>query len=75
MLFKGGSNKSFNPDIAFAEINFLCKHVHTYKARPSKGERHNTRTEKMDCPFVLKFKASLDDQTLMLFNMNAQHSH
>ena len=72
---KRGSNKSFNPDIVFAEINFVCKHGCTYKARPNKGERQNTRTEKMDCPFTMKFKATLDGQGLFLFHMSSDHNH
>ena len=54
-------------------LNFNCQahlvykyssiHGCTYKARPNKGERQNTRTEKMDCPFAMKFKATLDGHT------------
>ena len=43
--------------------------------RETKGERQNTRTEKMDCPFTLKFKATLDGQALFLFNMNSVQNH
>ena len=41
-----------------------------YKPRNHKDERKNTRTEKMECPFVLKFKATSDGQALTVFHMN-----
>ena len=72
---KRGSNKSFNPDIVFAEINFVCKHGCSYKPRNNKDERKNTRTEKMECPFVLKFKATSDGQGLAVVHLNNDHNH
>ena len=72
---KRGSTKSFNPDIVFAEINFVCKHGCTYKARPNKGERQNSRTEKMDSHFAMKFMATSDGQGLFLFRMSPDHNH
>ena len=59
---KHGSNKSFNKDIVFAEVTFMCKHGLKFRARPNKGVRPNTRTGKIDCPLCSSFGPLLMDR-------------
>ena len=57
---KHGSSKSFNKDIVFSEVTFVCTHGLNFRVRPNKEIRKNTRTAKKDCPFVLKLRATGD---------------
>ena len=72
---KRGCNKSFNEGIVYAEVNFVCKHSCTFRPRPTKGVRPNTRTEKCGCPFVMKFRATTDGQGLLMTQFVNQHNH
>ena len=72
---KRGSNKSYNQALVFAEVNFVCKHSLSFRPRPTKGLRLNTRTEKMNCPFIIKVRATTDGQALLITHFNEVHNH
>ena len=65
---KRGSSKTFSSDLVFAEVYFVCKHSCAHRERP-------TRTEKMGCPFIMKFRASSDGQSLILTHFEETHNH
>ena len=72
---KRGSNKCYNKGIVFAEVTFVCKHGLHFRQRPTKGVRPNTRTEKMDCPFSIKLRATADGQALFVTQFTNDHNH
>ena len=72
---KRGSSKSYNSNLMFSEVNFVCKHSCAYRQRANKGIRPNTRTEKVGCPFIMKFRATADGQALTLTHFEESHNH
>ena len=71
---KRGSSKTFSSDLVLAEVYFVCKHGCAHRERPTKKMR-TTRTEKMGCPFIMKFRASSDGQSLILTHFEETHNH
>ena len=72
---KRGCTKSFNTDLVFAELNLVCQHSCNFRQPANKGVRPNTRTEKVGCPFVMKFRATADGQALVLVHFEQSHNH
>ena len=69
---KRGSSKTFSSELVFAEVYFVCKHSYAHRERPTKKMR-TTRTEK-GCPFIMKFRASTDGQSLILTHFEETHN-
>ena len=70
---KRGSNKTFNNDLVFSELQFMCKQGGSVHSQPLK--RHQLFVEKTDCPFTMRFRTTTDGQALELAHFVNEHNH
>ena len=63
-------------ELCVSELNYCCVHGgRKHKPKLSTEDRPNQKTNKIGCPFALKFRSTKDGQRLMLVNMKAEHNH
>ena len=64
------------PELEYSEVTYACVYGgRKHKPTVTTGGRPNQRTNKIDCPFTLKFRSSKDGQFLMLFSLVSDHNH
>eukprot|EP00111_Clytia_hemisphaerica_P013808 TCONS_00040644-protein len=67
------TDKNINSDLRYYELNYRCVEGGKCSSR-STGKR-KTKTFKKECPFIIKFGADEDAQTLVVKSIKDEHNH
>lgn len=65
----------YNGKLVYKKINFTCKYSGTYRRNARSAERADYKTYKMNCPFVIKFRATTNGKYLRCIKIVNEHNH
>ncbi|XP_076458995.1 uncharacterized protein LOC143292519 [Babylonia areolata] len=70
-----GVKKKYNPKLVYSGVKYTCVHGGKLFVSQTTGLRPNTKSMKLECPFMIRVSTRDDGQKLIVREMITKHNH